>query len=54
MRWLGNIIDSMDMSVSTLWEMVKTGKPGSVLQHGGHKEVDMPERLNKNKKGPWP
>ena len=41
MRWLDDIIDSMGMSVSTLWEMVKTGKPGSMLQHGGHKELDV-------------
>ena len=42
MRWLDGITDSMDMSLSKLWELVLSGKPG-VLQS---KQSDMTERLN--------
>ena len=38
MRWSDGITNSMDMSLSQLWEMVKAGKPG-VLQSKGSQRV---------------
>ena len=38
MRWLGGITDSMDMSLSMLWELVMEEKPG-VLQSIGSQRV---------------
>ena len=46
MRWLNDITDSMDMSLSKLWELVMNREACSVLQSMGHKKLDMTERLN--------
>ena len=37
MKWLNGIIDSMDMSLSKLWEMVKDRKPGVLLFTGSQR-----------------
>ena len=39
MRWLDAITDSMDMSLSKLWEIVKDREPG-VLQSMGSQRVE--------------
>ena len=45
MRWLDGITDSMDMSLSKLWEWCWTGK-SACCSPRGCKESDMTEQLN--------
>ena len=51
MRWLHGITDSIDVSLSKLWEMVKDREVWRAAVHGVVKKLDMTEGLNNNI--PW-
>ena len=46
MRWLADITDSMDMSLSKLWEFGNGQGNQACCSPCGHKESDMTEQLN--------
>ena len=48
MRRLVGIIDSMDMSLNKLREIVKDRKAWHIEVHRGHKESDITQQLNNN------
>ena len=54
-RWLDCFTDSMDMSLSRLWELVMDSC-GGVLHPWGRQELDMTDRLNwtESSQQPWP
>ena len=41
MRWLDGIMDSVDMNLSKLWEIVEDRAICCAAVHWGHKELDM-------------